>query len=105
MLHNKYLTVGDLDSLTIEHLAPQSSIGSHNWTEEAVGQLGNLLLLDAKFNSDIGNADFEEKVQKIELAGYTIPEYVKAINRWQPSDVVTHTDVMAEAAYNNIWKI
>lgn len=105
VLHYKYLTVGDLDSLTIEHLAPQSKIGSNNWTEETVGQLGNLLLLDAKFNSHIGDSEFKEKLHKIELAGYSIPEYVKASSDWRPSDVMTHTDMMADVAYNNIWKI
>jgi uncharacterized protein with ParB-like and HNH nuclease domain len=105
VVHHKYLTVGDLDSLTIEHLVPQSEIGSNNWTEEIVGQLGNLLLLDGKFNSDIGNCSFEEKIRKIEASGYTIPEYVKSNSHWLPSGVAAHTDVMAETAYNCIWRI
>jgi hypothetical protein len=105
VMHHKYVTVGDLDSLTIEHLAAQSLIGTDEWAAATVGQLGNLLLLDTKTNSDIGNDPFEAKKEKIKQGGYTLPDFINEKSTWNAEAIQAHTDALALTAYNEVWKL
>lgn len=95
----------DWDELTIEHVAPQASIGRDEWTEASVGQLGNLFLLDAKKNGELADKPFAEKKSILESGSYSVPDAVIKADVWTPATVRKHTDAMAAIAYDEIWKI
>ena len=95
----------DTEELTIEHVEPQASIGLGDWTEESVGALGNLFLLDQKMNGKLDNKPFIEKKQMLSEGNYSVPSFVQTRATWTPVDVRTHTDDMAKSAYDSIWSI
>ncbi|MBM1814953.1 DUF262 domain-containing protein [Pseudosulfitobacter pseudonitzschiae] len=51
---------GDTEDLTIEHLLPQSS-SKNDRDHETIGQIGNLVLVDAKTNEKLSTKNFKEK--------------------------------------------
>ena len=44
----------DYSTMTIEHLVPQSRIGKDGFTEQMVGQIGNLILVSGFANNKAG---------------------------------------------------
>lgn len=95
----------DYDSMTIEHLVPQSKIGTDGWTDAIVGQVGNLILVTEELNSKLKDKPFTEK-QRI-LLSYDFdlsPEILNAAD-WTPENITKRTIALAEDAYQNIWKI
>lgn len=103
--HDNFKFAVDWDELTIEHVAPQASIGSDSWTEPVVGQLGNLFLLDPKKNGELANKSFMEKKQLLERGQYSVPQAIAQASEWDPSTVRAHTDAMAIVAHEQIWRI
>lgn len=94
----------DFDDLTIEHIQPQSNVGE-DWTEEVIGRLGNLILLDQEMNEKLGTKPFAKKLKMLKKKNYSIPDFLEPKSEWTPSYVDEHTDLMAELSYNRIWKI
>src|SRR5207249_614903 len=43
----------DFEGMTIEHLVPQSQIGSGAFTDDIIGQMGNLILVPSKLNEKL----------------------------------------------------
>lgn len=103
--HYEYKFSVDYDELTIEHVHPQSEIGVDGWKETNVGQLGNLLFIDQKMNGLLDTKSFNEKMKLMNLNNYKIPEMMINRDEWSAKDVESHTDNMAEVAYNKIWSI
>lgn len=95
----------DFDELTIEHLFPQKNIGEQGWTSSDVGRLGNLILLDQKRNGELDTKDFAAKRAKLKEWGYELPDVVERNDIWTPELVKEHTAIMANRAFNDIWKI
>ena len=95
----------DFEDLTIEHLAPQADIGKGAWTEENVGELGNLFLLDPGMNGSLENKPFSEKAALLKAGGYSVPDFVFGAKAWNPANVRAHTNRMAKHAYEGIWNI
>lgn len=95
----------DWDDLTIEHVAPQSSIGTGEWTENLVGQLGNLFLLDPKKNGELADKPFAEKMKILAGEHYSVPKSIANASYWTSETIQAHTDEMAVAAHNDIWRI
>ena len=93
------------DDLTIEHIHPQSKSHETGWDENVVGMLGNLIFLDQKMNGQLDTKTFKEKLLLLEKKGYSIPSFLGGKTSWVVSDVESHTENMANVAYNNIWKI
>lgn len=102
---NQFKFAVDWDELTIEHVAPQSLIGTEPWGEGVVGQLGNLFLLDPKKNGELANKEFAEKKRLLSEGQYSAPRAVSEASVWDPAAVESHTDAMALAGYTKIWKI
>ncbi len=100
-----YKTPVDYDDLTIEHLHPQSKIDQEGWSEELVGSLGNLIFIDEKMNGELDVKSFKDKRKVLLDASYTLPDSVTNSAQWEPKEVIDHTTLMAENAYNHIWKI
>ena len=95
----------DFDDLTIEHLYPQSKIDDDKWTEKVVGCLGNLIYLEQEMNGKVDSKKFFDKKDALLKADCALPDFIKKSQKWEPSDVKKHTELMAETAYNEIWKI
>ncbi len=95
----------DFDAMTIEHLVPQSQIGSRSFTEEIVGQLGNLLFVPEKLNAKLKNKPFREKKKVLATASVPLPPEFAKLDDLAPDDIVNRTANLADAAYKKIWKI
>lgn len=93
----------DMEELTIEHLHPQSIVGS-GWDEWNVGQVGNLIFLDQKFNEKLKTNKIEEKLLRLKESGYVIPEELVGATTWTSKQALARTDLIANAAYNEIWR-
>jgi len=95
----------DYDTMTIEHLVPQSRIGQDGFTEQIVGQIGNLILVSGFANNKLGDKSFAEKKKILKDAGFTLPAEIAAAGEWGAEQIVQRTDSMAAEAYNKHWKI
>ena len=51
----------DFDGMTIEHLVPQRLTGTGGFSEEIVGQLGNLILVPPPLNTKLDDKSYKEK--------------------------------------------
>ena len=92
-------------TMTIEHLVPQSRIGQNGFTEQIVGQIGNLILVSGFANNKLGDKSFAEKKKILKDAGFTLPAEIAAAGEWGAEQILQRTDSMAAEAYNKHWKI
>ncbi|MBX3733961.1 MAG: DUF262 domain-containing protein [Verrucomicrobiae bacterium] len=95
----------DFDGMTIEHLLPQSEIGSGGFTDEIVGQLGNLILVPSKLNEKFANKSFKDKKRILLSAGVSIPTEFTTLNALTQKDIQQRTSSLAELAYKQVWKL
>lgn len=97
----------DLDDLTIEHLVPQSNIGTAKWTDEMVGQIGNLILVSKELNQKLENKTFKDKKALLVKAKYEemLPEYFWSTDQLSPDLIKRRTDELAQLSYDKVWKI
>jgi hypothetical protein len=97
----------DLDDLTIEHLHPQSKIDGSDWTDEIVGQAGNLILVTKELNHKLENKTFVEKKNILKAKKYDsiLPPYFWTAKELTPELVAKRTREIGERAYNSVWKI
>lgn len=93
----------DWEELTIEHLAPQASIGKEGWTEENVGQLGNLFLLNEKTNVQLGAKSFADKIAKLKRIQHAVPATILDKAEWTPELARERTKAVAKYAYETVW--
>jgi hypothetical protein len=98
-------TVPDYEQMTIEHLVPQSMIGSTDLDEEVVGQMGNLLLVPQELNNKLKNKTFAEKKAILLAAGFNFPKEMKAATKWDAADIRQRTNVLAKEAFEKVWKL
>jgi Protein of unknown function DUF262/Protein of unknown function (DUF1524) len=68
----------DYEAMTIEHLASQSLIGTSGFTEDIVGQLGNLILVSEDLNKKLKNKTFTEKKQILQAGRFPLPADIAA---------------------------
>jgi len=97
----------DVDDLTIEHLVPQSKIEQGKWTEEIIGQIGNLILVTKTVNEKLKNKSFEEKkaVLKSNKCIDLLPNYFTSAKDLTPALIEQRTKELGSIAYNDAWKI
>ena len=95
----------DFDGMTIEHLVPQSEIGSGGFTDEIVGQLGNLILVPSKLNEKLANKSFKEKNKILLSAGVPLPSEFATLNALTSAAIQKRTANLAELAFKQVWKI
>lgn len=104
-VEGNYKFAVDFDELTIEHFEPQASVGTGEWTDETVGQLGNLFFLDPQMNGKLDTKPFAEKLRLLQVGNFSVPDPIAHASTWDTNAAAAHTDAMAEVAYNKIWKI
>jgi hypothetical protein len=95
----------NFDQLTIEHLAPQSSIGKENFSDHDIGQLGNLILVSEDLNRKLKNKPFKDKKLILQNEGYDLFPDVLQLEEINPAIIEERTKEMATKAYNSVWKI
>lgn len=97
----------DMDDLTIEHLIPQSRIGKDGWTEDTVGQTGNLVLVTKLLNDKLKDKNFTDKkaILKANKCADLLPDYFWSAAELTPKLIEQRTRALGEIAYNKAWKI
>jgi hypothetical protein len=95
----------DFDGMTIEHLVPQSKIGSGAFTDEIIGQVGNLILVPSKLNEKLASKSFKEKKRILTAKGISLPVEFQNLNDLTPRDIQKRTAHLVELAFNKVWKI
>lgn len=98
-------TIADYDNMTIEHLVPQQQIGQGEFSEQIVGQLGNLILVSSETNTKLQSKPFQEKKKILKAAGLNLPTEIAGAESWTPVQIMAQTAAMALQAYNKLWKI
>jgi hypothetical protein len=93
----------DMDDLTIEHLHPQSMIGN-GWSDLSVGQVGNLIFLDQKFNEKLKTHKIEDKLARLKENNYVIPVELVGVTTWTPKQALARTELIAKVAYEEVWR-
>ena len=95
----------DYDGMTIEHLIPQSQIGSGGFSEEIVGQIGNLILVPSELNAKLANKAFKDKKKILLGAKVPLPSEFANLEDLTPTDITQRTANLAQLAYDTVWKI
>ena len=95
----------DVDAMSIEHLVSQSFIGTGDFSEYVIGQLGNLILVSSEMNLKLSNKPFSEKKRILMAAGYKLPPEVEAATDWTANNIRGRTQQLAVQAYETVWKI
>ena len=95
----------DVDAMSIEHLVSQSFIGTGDFSEYVIGQLGNLILVSSEMNSKLSNKPFSEKKRILMAGGYKLPPDVEAATDWTANNIRGRTQQLAVQAYETVWKI
>ena len=98
-------TVTDYEQMTIEHLAPQSMIGSQGFDEEVIGQIGNLLLVPQELNGKLKNKTFADKKTILVAAGFNLPKEIRAAKKWDAAKIRDRTNALAKEAFEKVWKL
>jgi hypothetical protein len=98
-----YLPNDDAQAINLEHVLPRAP-GS-NWPqfspEEAEAfhrRLGNMVLLQAKPNSDLKSTSFAEKAKVYAAAPYKLTNEVGRRSTWTPAEIAARQKDMAEVA-------
>jgi uncharacterized protein with ParB-like and HNH nuclease domain len=89
----------DRSTGTVEHLLPQSSNAA------LVHSIGNLILLPAKFNGDLGSKSFADKRLLLQQAGYALDADLSGAPTWGAAEIEKRTSALADYAYEKVWAI
>jgi hypothetical protein len=92
----------DADQITLEHILPLNPAAeweSDSETAQATQRfLGNMVLLRANQNRDVGNASFAEKREALKQSGYSVTNEVANYNRWGIDEIRDRQAKMAKIA-------
>jgi hypothetical protein len=103
-IHEGQPSIGESDELTIEHLVSQSK-RKDGIDERVIGQLGNLLLVDAKTNEMLSTNDFGVKKQILKERGYILPEILQQADKLDEEVIRANTARISEAARGTVWRV
>jgi hypothetical protein len=92
----------ETDQITLEHvlpLTPSAKWKSDDETAQAAQRLlGNMVLLRANKNVEIGNSSFKEKRDALKQSGYSITNEVGAYEKWSMDEIRERQAKMAKVA-------
>ena len=103
-MHEGQPFIGGTDDLTIEHLLSQSSSKS-GAKDSTIGQVGNLILVDAKTNEMLSTNDFSHKKRILLDRGYKLPSVLVDADTLTDEVVAANTARISELAREIIWKV
>ncbi|WP_353544568.1 HNH endonuclease family protein, partial [Klebsiella pneumoniae] len=94
------------DSLTLEHIYPQSS-GRH----EVYSMIGNLLPLSKELNEKAGNKSVKDKINIYKESKYALVQIFvdqfenRFEERWESDLILLRTTELCDLSYNSVWKL
>ncbi|MCK8044558.1 DUF262 domain-containing HNH endonuclease family protein [Shewanella sp. 1CM18E] len=93
----------DYGSLTIEHIAPQSYIGSE-FNESSVASIGNLILTDSKLNTEVLKDNHPiTKLMKLKEINYPLADVlIPQTAHWSKQEIQERVKSMATYLYNSL---
>lgn len=103
-MHEGQPFIGETDDLTIEHLLSQSTAKS-GARELTIGQVGNLILVDAKTNEMLSTNDFTHKKQILLDRGYKLPSVLVEADTLTDEVVAANTARISALSREIIWKV
>jgi len=96
--------------INLEHILP-ASIDEKYWPDVTksdadayLKRLGNMCLLKAKRNSDIGNLSFNDKKPTYRESAYQLTNQLASLSEWNPSEIEYRQRIMADLAVKT-WAI
>jgi hypothetical protein len=95
-----------LEYLTVEHIMPQSEIGTNGIGASTVGSIGNLLLVNSDVNGRLGNKSFSAKLPVLSKEG--LPFDIGGVlnnTSWSPAEIDIRAKMLGELAYDRMWKL
>ena len=103
-VHEAQPFVGETDDLTIEHMLPQSK-SKEGLDESVIGQIGNLMLVDAKTNELLSTNNFKQKKEILKSRGYRIPTELEQVDVLDEDAIRLNTMRLSILARDEIWKV
>ena len=99
----------DDDAISLEHICPTNPDNNWSFTSEEISsfssRIGNMLLLKAKMNRDIGNSTYDVKrVAFKDSAYHTTRKVGERYEEWTPKQIDARQLAMAKMA-TSIWRI
>jgi len=92
--------------MTIEHIAHQSQQKGSVLTDEQVGEIGNLILVDEDLNGKLGAKPFSEKHKMLmNSQGVWKDDYLSKQTDWGATQIRKRSDHLAKLAFEKVWKI
>jgi len=102
--HSNGLVI-NYQSMTIEHIFPQSKVDNHV-NEKIVGKIGNLILLDPETNNvQLANKKFDEKIAYLKGINYPLDSFLSSSVDWGEQEIVERTAKLSKEAYDKVWKV
>ena len=94
----------DYPQMTIEHIAPQS--GTNALSDDVVGNIGNLLLVEKGFNSKkLSNKTFAAKKSLLLKSKVFLDPVIENATNWTEVEVAQRGKWLATTASQKVWKI
>jgi hypothetical protein len=96
----------DYSQMTIEHVASQSSPASSAVSDDMIGSVGNLLLVEKGFNgSSLGNKPFAAKRSLLQKSKVFLDPVLAKAADWTDVEISDRAKWLAETAFKTVWKI
>ncbi|MCX5634395.1 MAG: HNH endonuclease family protein [Planctomycetota bacterium] len=100
----EFVVNADATQITLEHVLPENPL-TGTWTHfdrsdmsAYINRIGNLALLKATQNSDIGNAEFPDKVKEYKKSGFLWTQNIAEKKVWGTKEITERQTKMAECA-------
>lgn len=94
----------DFSHMTIEHLRSQVDATTDD-EKRITAELGNLIFVPAKLNSDLDSKGFAQKKAILAKNNVVVDKEVGAATDWGLPQIVTRTKRLATRGYKKLWKI
>jgi hypothetical protein len=95
----------DPERMTIEHLVPENPPKGPTLSAEQIASVGNLILTTEDLNNKLANKTFSEKKAILKSAGVWVDNVILGSLDWGPLEIQQRARLLAEEAFNNIWKL
>lgn len=94
----------DYAKMSIEHIAPENPAGGAS-AVASVGRIGNLVLLDERANSKVGNKPFAAKRTLYKTALTPLDTVLDRASQWTSTEINSRTKLLAKLAYEQVFKV
>ncbi len=92
----------DYNAMSIEHIIPEDKIEDYCDRNEEIGNIGNLILVDKKTNSeDLINLGFYEKKRILLQKNYPLDDFILNTHEWNIEKIKSRAKYLAKKLYDN----